>query len=323
MGIKYLNRFLTKHCSNTSLSKCEFSQLSGKTIVVDTSIYLYKFSSQNALYENFYTLISKFRQHNITPLFVFDGKPPPEKFDLLQERKNTKDEASNKYDVLNTTLGDVTDEKQRTQIMKEMNNLKRDFVRISRDQIQEVKLIMDSYGVQHYVAQGESDKECAYLVANGKAFACMSDDMDMFVYGCSRVLRHLNLSNSSLMLYNLDSILSELKWTFYEFWQIAVLSGTDYNTTTETSLIESLRWFKSYKMSSSSKMDTEHGFYEWLRSNTKYIDDFDILMNTHKMFCVKTGEYPSLDELNIQMNNKYDTTQLQCVMNKHGFIFAT
>ena len=48
MGIKYLNKYLQTNCSNsiTQISLCE---LKGKKIVIDTSIYLYRFLGENAL----------------------------------------------------------------------------------------------------------------------------------------------------------------------------------------------------------------------------------------------------------------------------------
>ena len=85
MGIKYLNKYLMQNCKNKSIEKKHLSYLSGKKIVIDTSIYLYKYQAQNALQENFYHMISLFRKYNIHPLFVFDGKPPIEKMDALND----------------------------------------------------------------------------------------------------------------------------------------------------------------------------------------------------------------------------------------------
>ena len=59
----------------------------GKTVVIDTSIYLYRYNSNNELFENFYSMLTLFKLNKITPLFIFDGKPPPEKYDKLNERK--------------------------------------------------------------------------------------------------------------------------------------------------------------------------------------------------------------------------------------------
>jgi 5'-3' exonuclease len=70
--------------------------LSNKTVVVDTSIYLYKFAAENAIAENMYLLISIFKKYKIRPIFIFDGKPPDEKKDLLIQRRNDKKEAQQK-----------------------------------------------------------------------------------------------------------------------------------------------------------------------------------------------------------------------------------
>ena len=59
------------------------SEMRNRTIVVDTNIYLYKFSMGNSLIENMYLMLSLFEQNNITPIFIFDGKPPSEKKKLI------------------------------------------------------------------------------------------------------------------------------------------------------------------------------------------------------------------------------------------------
>ena len=97
MGIKNLNRFLFDHCSKKSICKIHLSELAGKTLVIDTSIYLYKFSYEDSLIENMYLFVSILKHYKIRPLFIFDGKPPPEKRDLLQRRRMEKKDAENKY----------------------------------------------------------------------------------------------------------------------------------------------------------------------------------------------------------------------------------
>ena len=58
MGIKYLNKYLHEKCSKNTISKIHLKKISGKTLVIDTSIYLYHFLGENALMENMYLLIS-------------------------------------------------------------------------------------------------------------------------------------------------------------------------------------------------------------------------------------------------------------------------
>ena len=63
-------------------------------------------------------------------------------------------------------------------------------------------------------------------------YACLSEDMDLFIYGCPRVLRYLSLLNEIVVIYYLDTILKDLDISFIEFKEICILSGTDYNYST-------------------------------------------------------------------------------------------
>ena len=79
-----------------------------------------------------------------------------------------------------------------------------------------------------------------------KAYACLSEDMDMFVYGCNRVLRYLSLLKKSVIIYDTKSILSELKLNMDEFKSICIVSGTDYNVDNEqANLHQTLKYFKN------------------------------------------------------------------------------
>jgi hypothetical protein len=60
MGIKNLNTYLTKKCSTNSIFKTSIKTISGKTIAIDISIYLYKYLNRNSLLENIYFMIHIF-----------------------------------------------------------------------------------------------------------------------------------------------------------------------------------------------------------------------------------------------------------------------
>jgi DNA excision repair protein ERCC-5 len=104
MGIKHLNRFIATRCDNTAIRKIHLSELSGKKIAIDASIYLYRFMSDDRLIEQFYLMLSIFRHYNIIPIFVFDGAAPQEKQELLKERREIKQRAEEKYNELEVQL---------------------------------------------------------------------------------------------------------------------------------------------------------------------------------------------------------------------------
>ena len=108
MGPRGLNQFLRNNNPN-GINEVSLSHFTGKTIVIDASIYLYRFNTNNELIENLYIMICMFKRHNITPLFIFDGKPPAEKIETLNIRRKERDEAEKLYEMLvKNNISDVS-----------------------------------------------------------------------------------------------------------------------------------------------------------------------------------------------------------------------
>uniref|UniRef100_A0A6C0J3H5 XPG N-terminal domain-containing protein n=1 Tax=viral metagenome TaxID=1070528 RepID=A0A6C0J3H5_9ZZZZ len=321
MGIKYLNRFLKENCSKNSIRKINLNQLESKTIVIDASIYMYKYIAENALIENMYLLISLLLTNNITPLFVFDGKPPPEKYDLLQQRKLQKKTAEDKYNELMTEYkNEELDPDKKMLLFQEMQNLKNQFVRLTENDKNKVKELLDAYGVMYYVSPGEADDICAYMVITGKAWACLSDDMDMFVYGCPRVIRNISLLNKTVLFYDTNNILADLCMSAEHFKQILVLSGTDYNIYEKTDLDTTIELYTKYmKQLVTKKISSNISFYEWIMQTCEYINNLEQLNTVCELF--KINHIKELDEISIILKHR-NSKELHSIMEKEGFVFA-
>ena len=135
MGIRNLNRYLRDNCPE-SIRCINMADLSGKRIAVDISIYLYKYEAENALLENMYVMLSIFRYYNIIPIFIFDGKPPPEKKALLLKRKEDKQEAQEAYDKLKKQLETRETDTDKLDIIASMEQLKSQIVQINKEKIE-------------------------------------------------------------------------------------------------------------------------------------------------------------------------------------------
>jgi flap endonuclease-1 len=315
MGIKYLNRFLQENCKE-SIKKISLNELSGKKIVIDTSIYMYRYLGENALLENIYLMIGILRKYNIVPLFVFDGKPPKEKEELLKERKNNKKIAEEKYTELQNKI--INEEiEQNKKIEEEMNKLKKEFIRLHHTDIENVKLLMQSLGVSYIDAPGEADKLCAKIVNKNLAYACLSEDMDMFVYGCKRVLRYLSLLNKTTIIYEMKDILIELDMNFNDFKTICVISGTDYNINNTNDLSRTLKYFKKYRKSKQKSSN----FLHWLEENTEYIKSEEV-RDILKLFNLdNVPELKNCLKTRI-INSEINLSNLKNIMEKEDFIFV-
>jgi flap endonuclease-1 len=326
MGIKHLNRFIQSQCEH-SIKHIHLSELNNKKIVIDTSIYLYKFASDSALLENFYLMISIFREHNIIPLFVFDGKPPKEKKDLLKQRKEDKKNAKEKYSEIKILMENTDNESDKLELIHQMDILKKDFVKINHKDIENVKLLLQAYGMSYVNAPGEADKLCAKIVSKNRAYACLSEDMDLFVYGCNRVMRYLSLLKKSAVMYDMKGILSELTLSLDEFKSICIVSGTDYNIhNSNANLHQSLKYFKKYKKDTKNIKHKEeyesNNFYEWLDTHTNYVNNIYELYTINDMFNLKhMDEYKSYEQFKI-MNGPVNLSNLKTIMGKEDFIFV-
>ena len=202
-----------------------------------------------------------------------------------------------------------------TEDYKNMNKLKKEFIKIQQSDIENVKSLFQAYGVTYIEALGEADKLCAKLVCKNRVFACLSEDMDLFVYGCNRVFRYLSLLNKTVICYDLKKILTDVNLTLEEFKCICIASGTDYNTDNDTNLFQTLKYFKKYKKSN------ENNFYEWLEDNTNYVKNIYELYNVINLFSLSNmQEYKMFDKIKI-MNGPINKIQLIKIMEFENFIF--
>jgi 5'-3' exonuclease len=329
MGIKLLNKFLKENCkSMNSIYNIHMSKLQGKRIVIDVSIYLYKYESDNSLIESIYTMISIFRHYHVTPIFIFDGIAPTEKKELIEQRLQKKRVAENEYYKLKEMSRGCSDNSfEKNELEEQMNLLKKKFVYMNKIKINKIKQLFDYYGMTYYDAPGEADQLCAWLVINKLAWACLSDDTDMFVYGCNRVLRYFSLINHNAVLYDYENILKELNIEHDVFKEICVLSGTDYGEGAGSlNIIKIMQLYKTY--TTANKTETHKlCFYEWLSTNSNIQINCDLLLKIMNMFDIKKLEMNVLGmdigsyEKNNLINKKIEKDHLYGLLKEDGFLF--
>lgn len=98
MGIKNLYKLLRRECPNIFKSE-DLSVLDGKRVAVDTSLYMYKYKSISGdrwIVSMVQFLIEPLLSSNVKSIFIFDGKPPPEKLNTLNQRVNVRKNSKNR-----------------------------------------------------------------------------------------------------------------------------------------------------------------------------------------------------------------------------------
>ena len=333
MGIRNLNRFIQTKCPNAS-SRIHLEQLRGKKIAVDTSIYMYRFAGESALLENMYLMASLFRHYNIHAVFVFDGIPPAQKTELIESRKRKKDQARQQYDI----VADQLKQRQRTEyynpeiaeLEETMTQLRKRFARLRDCDIENVKELLVSFGFAIIDAEGEADVLCAKLAIKKRVYACLSDDTDMFVYGCPFVLRHISLLNHSVVSYTMADILAEIGISQHEFKMMCVVNGTDYDAPPAAAasdrifqIYDLLMEFKRLSPKEQKKYQDGGGFYDWLDERKKGVlvtsgSVISMMTNEALFDTTANDQYKQLVILN---RNDIHKRRIVELMMKEDFIF--
>jgi 5'-3' exonuclease len=300
--------------------------------------------------EQVYLFLSIFKYYCIHPIFVFDGKPPAEKNALLKRRYCEKQAAQTEYTLLEKTMTDISDPVVLSELQHKMNSLKKKMVRLSYYHIDQVIELINAFGFEYYLAPHEADHLCVHLTVSGKAYACLSNDMDIIVSGCPYVIRNLNLMTHEVYMYDTQSILSDLELSYDEFREIIVLSGTDYELQPlplpqsneiavpmklpTISIKKAFEYYRQYKLEENVEVRFieilrdevsigENSFYDWLQNRgiiqkqtMKQISDMFDISN----YSVDMNEF--IEKNTAGEKPKMNVSTIKTIMQKYHFIFV-
>tara|TARA_B100000963_G_scaffold177107_1_gene154032 strand:+ start:1688 stop:2689 length:1002 start_codon:yes stop_codon:yes gene_type:complete len=234
MGIKGLTP-LIKQYSPESIETVNLHTLTGKTIAIDASLFMYKmlinvrksdksyFTSQDGKVVShitgiFYKTVN-YLAVNITPIFVFDGKPPENKGGVLKSRNDKV--ASAKLAMENTEL--TTEQK---------NQLEKKTVRLTRQHVDDIKQLLDYMGVSYVQANGEAEAYASEMCRQGMVDYVVTEDMDTMTFGCPRMIRTCldrSIKRSDVIsVIHLDRLLQGFEMSYEQFVDMCILCGCDY-----------------------------------------------------------------------------------------------
>ena len=162
--------------------------------------------------------------HRVRPVLVFDGGRLPEK-------RRTEEERSSRRRVERELGRQLWAAGQKSAAFKAFQRC----VSIHPEmayQLIELCRAEGMEGVEWIVAPYEADAELAYLSITNYVSAVISEDSDLLVFGCRRVLYKMDAQGNGVevKLSNLGACtdLPLTHWTQSQFQQMCVLSGCDY-----------------------------------------------------------------------------------------------
>ena len=317
MGIKLLNKLMKQYATN-AVKIIHLEKLSGKSIAIDISIYLYKYKSQNMLLTNIFNLCNVLKYYNINAIFVFDGRPTQLKMETISQRSQQKYLAKQKYyDIIDNYSKDYI-KTNKNQLLE----LKKSFTRVKKEDIDNIKSLLTAYGMKYCEADHEADCLCGTLVNTICKDGCLSDDMDMFVYNSRYVYRNLDIVNKTCLEYDLHRILSSLQITFDDFKWMCILSQNDYNSSSSSSssaknVFEYYKLYKEY-YNNKNKSHAYTNFVDYIIANENMNkEECSHLQSIHDIYNIETALF---DENKI-ICKSMDTDKVYKILEQDNFIY--
>ena len=174
----------------------------------------------------FYRSIN-FLEHNIKPIYVFDGMPSELKLDTIRERKKVKEEAKKKM-IKAQDAEDFKEAKKFAQLTSKLDE----------GMVEESKKLIESMGIPIIQATSEGEAQSAYMVEAGDAWACASQDYDTLLFGGERLIRNFAINRSrkvkdttvtlDIEYVSLSKFLKNLGINREQLVEMGILIGTDF-----------------------------------------------------------------------------------------------
>ena len=217
-----------------AIEEISFDELSGATVAVDAHNWLYRYLTTTVKWtsEEAYTTadgtevanllgvvqgLPKFFEHDLTPIFVFDGAVTDLKDDEVEKRREQRAQYEDDLEAAREA-GDaiaVARLESRTQ-------------RLTETIIETTRELLELLDVPVVDAPAEGEAQCAYMARKGTVEYAGTEDYDALLFGSPLTLRQLT-SKGDPELMDLEATLERHDLTWEQLVDVAILCGTDFN----------------------------------------------------------------------------------------------
>lgn len=232
MGIKSLTKTIQKY-SPDSITNENLYKLSGKKVAVDASLIIYQQllrapssklskNSQGKITNHITGLFYKIMNYislNIELIFIFDGRPPTNKQDCINMRKEKSKKAK--------------ETAEQTTCEEEKNKLEKSSLRLTKEMIDDVKLLLRLMGVSYiHPYEGEGEGFASELCRMGYVDYVLTEDMDTMAYQCPKLVRNCidkSIKRSDIVsVFDYEKMIEGMELTHEKFLDFCILCGCDY-----------------------------------------------------------------------------------------------
>jgi 5'-3' exonuclease len=272
MGLSGFLSFLRKKVPHV-IREEHISLYAYERVFIDISGYIYRYictfgKDKRRWIVAILQLLSVFRENKVIPVPVFDGKPPQEKNEEIQERREKRNQMFSRIEALQDALKDYQLNKsncsqrtldifkveldrleQRGQriasllsnsqsfkitfkdielLEQSLKNFQRQHIVITEEDTQFLKNVLDDFGISWLQSPSESESYCAFLIRDNAGSAMVSCDSDSLAHLAPDLILDIELSGKIIRI-ELDELLDSLQISPEQMIDYAILMGCDYN----------------------------------------------------------------------------------------------
>lgn len=305
MGIKNLMKIVQRYAPK-ALKYTKIDKYKNKIIAIDANLMIYKIifairmkgydlKNGEIIVTHIYAILLKFEgfiKYNITPVFVFDGMAPKIKENTLKQRKEFQTFMQLKYYKAVTQ-----DEKKKYYFMKSD---------ITLEEIEQCMELIKLFNCTVVESVEEADSQLADLIKKDKVDYIATDDMDILVFGGTKILKNFTVADIKFIQeINLNVLKKEINLTQSQLIDLSILLGCDYcPSVSGIGTIGSYKYIQKYgDLDNIIKMENINLSYDYLKARKYFSDPPVIDSNTIKINKLKVNK-PALIEFLKKFNYK-------------------
>jgi len=216
------------------IEEVPLNSLSGSVVAVDAHNWLYRYLTTTVKWtnEDVYTTddgtevanlvgvvqgLPKFFEHDLTPVFVFDGAVTDRKADEVERRREQREQ----YEE------DLEEARERGDAIA-VARLESRTQRLTDTIIETTRELLSLLDVPIVDAPAEGEAQCAHMARRGTVDYAGTEDYDALLFGAPLTLRQLT-SKGNPELMDFEATLAERDLTWEQLVDAAILCGTDFN----------------------------------------------------------------------------------------------
>lgn len=216
MGVQGLIGVLERTCAKakqlmTSEEVRKRMQEKGKRVLVVDAMnllfYLAGLEKSRGLPEELNTFCAFLRKEGLTAACVFDSsKLSKKRHAVADDRRQQRTDAIQEINGLRNANGLIPFSSRHRHAL-----LRSRTIHVNPTAVREAQEQLSRSGVcTVFMAVDEADSVCVDMVKNGTAFACLSNDSDMFVRGCPYVMRKYNPETVTFEFWDTAKVYDEI-----------------------------------------------------------------------------------------------------------------